>query len=81
MFSSINIEIDILPRNISDNFDEIRSRTSSPKPQFSKISLMSLTKSSVAYHERIEYNNGLNKDVNMDNNSPKLSYETPQYQD
>ena len=26
----------------------------------------------------MEYNNGLNKDVNMDNNSPQLSYETSQ---
>ena len=41
---------------------------------------MSSTKSSVAYYERMEYNNGLNKDINMNNDSPQLSYKTPQEQ-
>jgi len=70
--------MDILPRNIPDNYDKMRSRTSISKPQSSKAFSMSSTKSSVAYYERIEYNNGLNKDVNMDDDSPQLSYETLQ---
>ena len=75
--SSTNTGMDILPRNIPDNYDEVRNRTSSPKLQFSRASSMPLTKSSVAYYERMEYNNGLNKDINMDNDSPQLSYKTP----
>jgi len=68
--SSTNTGIDILLRNIPDNYDEVRGKTSSPKPQFSKASSVSSTKSLVAYYKRIEYNNSLNKDVNMDNDSP-----------
>jgi len=41
---------------------------------------MSSTKSLVAYYERIECNNSLNKDIKMDNDSPELSYETYQEQ-
>jgi len=78
--SSTNTGMDILPRNIPDNYDKVRGRTSSPKPQSSRASSMSSTKSLVAYHKRMEYNNGLNKDVNMDDDSPQLSYETPQEQ-
>jgi len=63
--SSINMEMDILLRNISDNYNEVRGRTSSPKPQSSRVSSMFSAKSSVVYHERIEYNNGLNEDINM----------------
>ena len=69
--------MDILPRNIPDNYDKVRDKTSSPKPQSSRASSMSLTKYLVAYHERMEYNNSLNEDINMDNDSPWLSYETP----
>ena len=39
---------------------------------------MSSTKSLVAYHERMECNNSLNKDIEMDNDSPGLSYKTHQ---
>ena len=41
---------------------------------------MSSTKSSVAYHERMERNNSLNEDIEMDNDSPGLFYETHQEQ-
>jgi len=34
-----------------------------------------LTKSSIVYYERMEHNNTMNVDVNMDNNSSALSYE------
>ena len=39
---------------------------------------MFFTKFSVAYHEKMECNNALNEDVDMDNDSPALSYETSQ---
>ena len=74
--SSTNTGMDLLYRNISDNYNEVRGRTSSPKPQSSKASSMSSTKSSVAYYKRIENNNGLDEDFNMEDDSPQLSYVT-----
>jgi len=51
--SSTNTGMDILPKNIPDNYDEIRGRISLPKPQSSRASSMSSTKSLVAYHKRM----------------------------
>jgi len=65
MFSSTNTGMDLSYINISDNYDKIRSRTSSPKPQSSRTSSISSTKFLVAYHERMENNNSLDKDFNM----------------
>jgi len=78
--SSTNTGINILSRNTSDNYDKMRDKTYSPKPQSSRVSSISSTKSLVAYYKRIECNNGLNKDVNMDNSSPQLSYKIFQEQ-
>jgi len=39
---------------------------------------MSTTKSLVAYHERIESNNAITEDINMNKDSPGLSYKTTQ---
>jgi len=36
---------------------------------------MSFTKSSVTYHKRMDYNNNIVIDDDMNNNSPALSYE------
>ena len=69
--------MDILLRNIPDNYDEVRDRTSLPKPQFSRASSIFLTKSLVVYHKRIEYNNSLNEDINMEDDSSQLSYTMP----
>ena len=74
--SSTNMRMDILSRNFSDNYDEVRGRTSSPKPQLSRTSLMFLTKSLVLYHKRMKLNNHLNEDINMGDDSPQLSYVT-----
>jgi len=41
---------------------------------------MFLTKSLVAYYKRMECNNGLNEDVDIDNDSPWLFYEISQEQ-
>jgi len=57
-----------------DKYDEVRERTFSPKLQVSRGSFMFSTKSSVTYYEKMECNNALNKDINMDDNSPILSY-------
>ena len=76
VFSSISTGIDILLRSIPDNYDKVRGRTSSPQPQFSRVFSMSLTKSLVAYHERMEHNNNMNEDIKMDDDSPRLSYKT-----
>ncbi len=70
IFSSTNTGMDILPRNIPDNYNKVKGKTSSSKPQSSRASSISLTKSSVAYYKKIEYNNSLNKDVDIDDNSP-----------
>ena len=61
-----------------DNYDEVRGRTSSPNIQFSRNSLVSSTKSSVAYHERMERNNAMIEDVDMNDVSPELSYKMTQ---
>ena len=78
--SSTNMRMDILSRNFSDNYDEVRGRTSSPKPQLSRTSLMFLTKSLVLYHKRMKLNNHLNEDINMKDDSPQLSYAIPKEQ-
>ena len=80
MSSSTNTRMDILSRNTSNNYNKVRDRIYLPKPQSSRASSMSSTKSLVVYHERIEHNNGLNENIDMDNNSPQLSYKIPQEQ-
>ena len=71
-----NTGIDILLRNILDNYDEMRGRTSLPKTQCSSILSLSSTKSFVAYYERIELNNTMTEDIKMEDDSPQLFYET-----
>jgi len=68
----------ILSGSFPDNYDEVRDRIFLPKVQVSRDSSMSSTKSSVAYHEKMECNNTLNNDIDMDDDSPVLSYETSQ---
>ena len=80
VFPSTYTGMDILSGKIPDNYDKVRGRTVSLLPQLSRASSMSSTKSSVAYHERMERNNSLNEDIEMDEDSPGLSYETHQEQ-
>ena len=61
-----------------DNYNEVRGRTISPSIHVSRDLLVSSTKSSTAYHERIEHNNATIEDINMDDVSPRLLYETIQ---
>jgi len=76
VFPSTYIGMNILSGKIPDNYDEVQSRTISLLPQLSKASSISSTKSLVAYHERMECNNSLNEDIEMDENSSGLSYKT-----
>jgi len=55
-----------------DNFEEVRDRTTSSKSQISRNSSMSSTISLIAYHMRIECNNAVSEDIDMD--SSELSY-------
>jgi len=78
MFHSNNVGMDIFARFAPDNYNEVRGRTLLTKEQTFRDSLMSSIKSFIIYHEKIEHNNTMNIDINMDNNSPALSYETSQ---
>ena len=79
VFSSNYIEIDdIFIGTSSDNFNEVRERTLSSNVQVSRNSSVSFTKSSIAYHERMEHNNIMIEDVDIDNVSPGLSYKVIQ---
>ena len=73
-----NTGIDILLGNISDNYDKMRDRIFSLKTQIFRALSLFLTKSSIIYHERIELNNTMNVNINIENNFPRLSYETSQ---
>jgi len=70
--------MDITAGYSPDKYDKVRGRTFLPKLQVSRDFSMISTKFSVVYHEKMEYNNVLNEDVNMDNDSPTLSYEMSQ---
>ena len=74
VFSSNHTGMDISAGYSPDNYDEVRGRTGSPKLQVSGDSSMSSIKFLIVYHKKMEYNNALNKNVNMDNDSPILSY-------
>ena len=78
VFHSNNAGMDIFAGFAPNDYNEVRGRTLSTKQQTSRDSSMSSTKSYIVYHERMECNNVINVDVNMDNNSPALSYETSQ---
>ena len=74
MAFSTNTRMNILFRSNPDNYEEVRGRNFLPKPQSSRVSSMFLTKSLILYYEKMKLNNNLNKDINMENDSPQLSY-------
>jgi len=78
VFYSKNAGMDIFVGFSPDNYDKVRGRTLLTKEQTFRDSSISSKKLSIAYHERIEHNNTMNVDIDMDNNSPALSYETTQ---
>jgi len=63
-----NMEMDIKNtfRNTSDNYDKMRGQTSTSSKQSSKISSISSTVSLVIYYKRIEINNNLENDIDME---------------
>ena len=64
-------------RNTSDNYDEVRDRTSTSNKHSSRDFLVFLTVSLVAYSKWMEMNNDIDGNVIMDAaNSPQLSYTT-----
>ena len=69
--------MDFPTRPISDNYNEVRGRNLSTNRSISRDTSISSTKSSVMYHERIEYNNFKDDDEPM-NPTPALFYETKQ---
>ena len=70
--------MDILKGSSPDNYDEVRDRSLSANTNISRNSSMFSMKLSVVYHEKMKYNNAMNDNVNMDDFSPELSYETSQ---
>ena len=72
-----NMGMDFSTGPTPDNYDEMRGRTLSTNKSISSDTSMSLTKSSVIYHERMTLNNSKDDDNPMDA-SPELSYETEQ---
>ena len=76
MFSN-NMGMDFPTGPIPDNYDEVRSKTLSTNRSISRDMLISSTRSSVVYHERMVHNNLQDKDDPMDS-IPELSYKTEQ---
>ena len=70
--------MNILKESSLNNYNEVRGRSLSANTNISRDSSMSSTKSSVAYHEKIEHNNTMNIDMDMNNFSSEVSYETSQ---
>jgi len=75
VFPSNSMEIDFLPGPTPepDNHNEVRGRNLSTNRSISKDSSISLTKSSVAYHERM-VNNGMDVNKELVESASALSY-------
>ena len=78
MFLSNNTEMDLFVGLYPDNYDKVRGRSLSTNECISRDSLMSSTKSSITYHDKIERNNAMVIDKEMVDISPALFYETDQ---
>ena len=68
--------MDIFAGFSPNNYNKMRGRTLSTKEQTSRDFSISLTKLSIVYHEKMERNNAMNINIDMNNNSLALSYET-----
>jgi len=75
MFHLNNIGMKFFAGSPSDNYDEVKGRSISTKRNIFRDFSMSSLKSFVAYHEKIELNNTINENINIDNNSLALFYE------
>jgi len=72
---SNNTGMDLFAGPYPKNYNEVRGRSLSTNKCTSRDSLMSSTKSSVAYHDRMEHNNAIIVNEEMVNVSSALSYE------
>jgi len=75
---SNNTGMDFFAGFSPDNYDKVRGRSSLTKGNIFRDSSMSSLKSSIAYYEKMELNNTMDIDVDIDNNSPALFYKTSQ---
>ena len=73
---SNNTGMDFFVGSSPNNYDEVRSRSLLTKRNISRNSSMFSLKISVVYHEKMELNNAMNINIDIDNNPPTLSYET-----
>jgi len=78
VFQADNTEMDILKGSSPNNYNEMRDRSLLADTNISRDSSMSFIKLSVVYHEKMECNNAINVNINMDDFSPELSYEISQ---
>ena len=74
-----NTGMDLFAGPYPDNYDEVRGRSLSTNECTSRDFSMSSMKSSVAHHDRIEYNNTMVINKEMVDISPALSYKTDCY--
>jgi len=77
VFPSNSTEMEFLPGPTPNNHNEVRGRNLSTNRSVSRDLLMSSTKSSVVYHEKM-VNNGMNIDEELVESAPALSYEMEQ---
>ena len=77
VFPSSSMEMDFLPEPIPDNHNEVRGRNLFTNSSISRDLLMSSTKSSVTYHEKI-VNNSMDINEELVKLTSALFYETEQ---
>ena len=70
-----NTGMDFLSGPSPDNYDEVRGRPLSTNENISRNLSISFMRSFVAYHKRMDRNNTMVIDDDMNNNSPTLFYE------
>jgi len=74
VFQADNIGMDILKGSSPNNYNKVRGKSLLANTNISRDSLMSFMMSFVMYHEKMECNNTMN----INDFSPKLSYEISQ---
>jgi len=70
-----NTRMDFFVEFFFNNYNEVRDKSLSTKKNISRNLLMSSMKSSVTCYKRMEHNNAMVIDKEMDNISSALSYE------
>jgi len=73
-----NTEMDLPSESYPNNYDKVRDRILFTNKNTSRDLSMSSTISSVVYHKRMANNNDMNDNIDINDNSPALSYEDEQ---